>query len=499
MTLQDAISKLNILESTQQAYYHAMGVLSVDGATAAPKMSYKGRGKTMGILSGIVYGLLVNDEAAEMLNTILDNREACDAHIVRRAELLKEDYDDMTRIPVEEYTAFETLLNDADAVWHDAKEQSDYAMFAPYLEKLIDYQRRFATYKNDKKPAYDVLLDSFEKGASTATLDPFFALLREKLTPVILEVGKKPAPRTDFLHQTYPIPQQRELSRRVMDMMGIDPACCTIAETEHPFTDNNNKWDVRITTHYMEDEVASSLYSVIHEGGHALYELGTADDLQFTCLAGGATMGLHESQSRFYENLIGRSLPFCRALLPIMRDVFPEQLAGVTAEELYAALNMAQPSLIRTEADELTYGMHVMIRYEMEKLMISGEAKVADLPALWNKMYKDYLGVTVPDDRRGILQDSHWSSGAFGYFPSYALGSAYGVQMLHAMEKDIDVWAAAEKGDLTPITAWLGERIHRYGKLLKPEQLLMNAMGEAFNPLCYTDYLTKKFSELYHL
>jgi len=499
MILADAIKKINELEETRHAYYHAMSVLSVDGATAAPRQSARGRGRTLGVLSGVTYQMLVNDEVREALDTILEHRGECGQQIIRQAEELKEEYDDMTRIPMDEFVAYQTLASDADAVWHDAKEKSDYAMFAPYLEKLIDYQRRFAAYKDDKKPAYDVMLDSYEKGASTAALDPFFALLREKLTPVIQEISRRPAPRTDFLHKAYPIERQRVFSDRLMEMMGIDRSRCSIAETEHPFTDGNNKWDVRITTHYIERDVASSMYSVIHEGGHALYELGTADELQFTCLASGSTMGIHESQSRFYENLIGRSQPFCSALLPVMQEIFPEQMAGVTAQELYAAVNMAQPSLIRTEADELTYAMHIMIRYEMEKLMMAGDVRVDELPALWNKMYKDYLGVDVPSDREGILQDSHWSGGAFGYFPSYALGSAYGVQMLRAMEKDVDVWAAAEKGDLTPITAWLGEKLHRHGKLLTPAQLLQSAMGAPFDPTYYVDYLTDKFSKLYHL
>ena len=499
MDLKTALSKLDTLEETMHAYRHTMGVLSLDGATAAPKRSALGRGKTFGVLGGITYRLLVNDEVDEMLRTILSNRDGCTPAQARRAELLREDYDDLTRIPMAEYVAYQTLATEADAVWHEAKEKSDFPMFAPYLEKLMDFQRRFASYKNSSKPAYDVMLDNYEKGASMATLDPFFAMLREKLTPLIREIGQRPAPRTDFLHRVYPIEQQRAFSLHLMDMLGIDRSCCAIAETEHPFTNGFNKWDVRITTHYHERDVASSMFSVIHEGGHALYELGTGDEMQFTCLGEGSTMGIHESQSRFYENLIGRSLPFCRALYPVMRETFPEQMSDVSAEELYAAVNKAEPSLIRTEADELTYATHVMIRYEMEKLMMSGEAKVSELSGLWNSMYKDYLGVDVPCDREGILQDSHWSGGSFGYFPSYALGSAYGVQMLRAMETEVDVWAHVEKGDLAPVTAWLREKIHRHGRMLTPAQLLENALGAPFDPTCYTDYLTEKFTKLYKL
>ena len=499
MTLEQALAKMNELQAAQHAYNHAMGVLSLDGDTAAPSASARGRGETLGYLSGVTYQLLVNDEVKEALETILANKDSVTPMQHRQAELFKEDYDDSVRIPMDEYVEYSTLITQSTAVWHEAKEKDDYASFAPYLEKIIAYNRKFAAYKDDKRPAYDVLLDGYEKGASTATLDPFFALLREKLSPVIKAVAEKPAPEAAFLNQTFPIGDQRIFSDKLMNMMGIDRSRCGIAETEHPFTTNFNKWDVRITTNYSENDVADSMYSVIHEGGHALYELGTADELQFTNLAGGASMGLHESQSRFYENIIGRSLPFCKALLPVMQEVFPAQMKGVTAEALYAAVNKSCPSLIRTQADELTYGQHIAIRYEMEKRMIGGDVKVAELPALWNAMYKEYLGVTVPNDREGILQDVHWAGGMIGYFPSYALGSAYGVQMLAAMEKDFDPWADVEKGDLSRVTGWLGEKIHRHGRLLTPPQLLYSAIGQDFDPNCYVDYLTRKFTDLYKL
>ncbi len=499
MKLQEAIAKVREYEALSHAYDHAMGVLSLDGETVAPRGSSAGRGKTLGTLSGISFRLLVNPEMHEALCTVLDNRHECDAQLVREAEEIKESYDEISRIPVEEYVAYHELANDASDVWHTAKVEDDYASFAPYLEKLIAYQRRFAAYKDDTRPTYDVLLDMYEKGASTATLDPFFASLRTELTPLIQEIGKKPAPRTDFLHLHYPIAQQRVFSDRLMAMLSLDRNHCGIAETEHPFTTNFSKWDVRITTHYYENDLASSMYSVIHEGGHAMYELGTADELQGTVLAGGASMGLHESQSRLYENLIGRSEAFCHAVTPVLHELFPEQMAGVTADDLYRAVNLAQPSLIRVDADELTYGNHIMVRYELEKRLIGGDLSVKDLPGEWNRLYKEYLGIDVPNDRMGVLQDSHWSGGMMGYFPSYALGSAYGVQMLRVMEKDVDVWTPVAQGNLTPVNDWLREKIHRHGRMLKPHQLLENACGCAFDPTVYTDYLKEKFARLYHL
>ena len=285
----------------------------------------------------------------------------------------------------------------------------------------------------------------------------------------------------------------------LMEVMGLDRSLCGIAESEHPFTINFNTRDVRITTHYHEDAVASSMYSVIHEGGHALYELGGDPKYDFTFVYGGVSMGIHESQSRFYENIIGRSLSFIRYIFPKMKELFPEQLEGVTAERFYRAVNKAEPSLIRTEADDLTYALHVMVRYEIEKKLISGKLKVADVPAEWNRLYKEYLGVDVPDDTLGCLQDSHWSGGSIGYFPSYALGSAYGPQLLHKMQQQLgSVDALVESGRLCEITAWLRENIHRHSSLYKPGELFEMVCGK-FDAKFYTDYLTEKYSALYSL
>ena len=499
MTLNEAIEKLNELEKAAYALGHAQSILFVDGDTVAPKNSWKGRGKALSYVGELMYRQLVNPETGEVLETILQHKDETDEVTFRRAEVMKESYDDLHILPMEEFVAYQELTNESSAVWHDAKEKSDWNMFAPYLEKLIAARRRFASLKDPAKPAYDILLDQYEKGAVMADLDPFFRTLREELSPVIREVAAREKPVPAFMKGPWPVAQQRIFSDKLMALEGLDPLNCAIGETEHPFTGGPNKWDIRITTHYHEEDPFSSMYSVIHEGGHALYEMDVRDDLQFTGLAGGVTMGVHESQSRFYENIIGRSRAFCAPLLKILKEVFPEQMKGVTEEELYSAINLSKPSLIRTEADELTYSLHVMIRYELEKAMIAGNLKVADIPGEWNRLYKDVLGVDVPDDRRGCLQDSHWSTGYIGYFPSYALGSAYGVQMLRQMEKTVDVWGTVAKGDLSPVTAWLTENIHQYGALKKPQDLLPAAMGGPLDATVYTDYLKKKFSELYGL
>ena len=498
MELKTALEKLDELQKKMYAYGAASNALYLDGVTVAPRDTSEGRGVALGILAGEEHKLFASAATGELLDALEAHRDALDVRQKRQTELLRRSYTQLTRIPADEYMEYAMLTNEASDVWHKAKEQNTFEMFRPVLEKLVAFNRKFAGYYDSTKAPYDALLNEYERGMTMEKLDAFFAALREKIVPVIHAVGEKPQIDDGFLHRHYPAEIQRKFSDYLMEVMGLDRAHCGIGETEHPFTLNFNSQDVRITTHYVENSLAESMYSVIHEGGHALYERGVDPQNDYTVLAGGSSMGIHESQSRFYENLIGRSRPFVHAIFPRIQEFFPEQLKDVDAETFYRAVNKAQPSLIRTEADELTYSLHVMVRYEIEKQLIGGTLAVKDIPTEWNRLYKEYLGVDVPNDRQGCLQDSHWSGGAFGYFPSYALGSAYGAQMLRNMEKDVDVWGSVGKGDLAPVTAWLKEKVHRYGSLLEPAQLVENACG-VFDPTVYTDYLTKKFSELYGL
>lgn len=497
MDLNTALQALETLQRKQYAYNHVLTITQLDAETAAPRGTAEGRGIAMGILAGEMHALFANDEVGKLLDYLDERKEELDFLHRRQVEDLRRDYRQMRRIPAQEYMAYSQLLNEASDVWHRAKEQSDFALFRPVLEQIVAYNRKFAGYYDPDKAPYDALLDQYERGTDVETLDGFFGSLRAAIVPLLAKVAAAPAPDVSFLRQDWPVEGQRKLSDYLMAVEGLDRDHCGIAETEHPFTTNANNKDVRITTHYYPEDFTSSMYSVIHEGGHALYELGVADALQYTCLV-NMSMGVHESQSRFYENIIGRSLPFVTAIFPKLRELFPAQLRNVTAEMLYKAVNKVQPSLIRTEADELTYPLHIMVRYEIEKKLISGEMEVGDVPAAWNALYKEYLGVEVPDDKRGCLQDSHWSGGAIGYFPSYALGSAYGAQMLVNMERDVPgLWDAVGKGDLAPVTAWLREKVHRHGSSLTPAQLVENACGGPFDPKYYVNYLTRKYSGLY--
>ena len=498
-SLDQALGALKKLQQTQAAYNHAIGVLYHDATTVAPSDTWEGRGKTMEIMSQITYDLTANPENGELLAYLEARKEELTPQQNREVEVLRKGYDQLHRIPAEEYVAYSVLLNDAQAIWEKAKNEDDFDAFALYLEKIVSYNRKFAGYYQPDMKPYDALLNEYEEGLNTETLDAFFAQLRQVIVPLLEKIQKAEQIDDSFLSQSYPIEQQKKFSDYLMEVMGLDRSHCGIAESEHPYTTNFNNKDVRITTHYHENNLHFSMYSVIHEGRHALYELGADDCYNYTALSGGVSMGIHESQSRFYENLIGRSEAFIRCIFPKVKELFPEQMKNVDAEQFYRAVNKAEASLIRTEADELTYCLHIMVRYEIEKQLISGTLDVKNVPAEWNRLYKEYLGIEVPNDREGCLQDSHWSGGAVGYFPSYALGSAYGPQILKVMEKDLgDVYEDVAKGDLSRVTGWLKEHIHRHASFIKPGELFESVCGK-FDAKYYTDYLTEKYTKLYQL
>ena len=511
MEWQKKLDELAKLQQTLHAYEHALGSIYLDSATVAPRGATLARSQTMGILTEKHYELLTGEETGALLAELEtgnaggagdqapeSGNTSCgtlDEVRARQVGLLKEERDKLTRIPVEEFVEYSQLTNEAESVWYEAKGNNDYETFRPYLTKIIAFNRRFAGYKDASKPAYDVLLDEFEKGADQTMLDGFFASLREQVVPLLMRVKDRPI-ADGFLRGHFPEAKQRELSDELMRIMGLDREHFAIHTTEHPFTIGFNKYDVRITTHYHEDSLVSSLYSVLHEGGHGLYDHGVADEYQYTFLADGASMGMHESQSRFYENIIGRSEGFINFLWPALKRLFPGEL-NVSQRDFFRAVNRAQPSLIRIEADELTYSLHIMVRYELEKQLIAGTLSTHDLPDAWNRLYKEYLGVDVPSHSQGVLQDTHWSGGSFGYFPSYALGSAYGAQFAHFMGKDLNLEALAGEGNLEPITAWLREKIHRHGAMYTPKDLMMRVCGEAFDPKYYVAYLEKKMKDVY--
>ena len=498
--METSLKKLYDIQSKLSAYNHAMSLIFYDGATVAPRGTAENRGHALGVLSEEHYKIATSDETVSLLEELDSVKDQLSEKDARTVYLMLRDIRDMKKIPMNEYVAYQELLVEADDVWHRAKESSDFPLFRPVLEKIFDFEKRFAGYcAPDKKP-YDYCLNKYEAGLTTEKCDEFFSALKASLVPLISRIGKAEQLRDDCINGNFPSSKQRELSYLLMEMMGIDLDKCGLGETEHPFTTSiGSHRDVRITTNYHENNFASSMYSVIHEGGHALYDMNSDDSLAYTVLDGGVSMGIHESQSRFYENLLGSSRGFANLVFPELCKIFPDEMKGYTAEDLYRAINKVEPSLIRVEADEVTYCLHVMIRYELERRVMEGSLAVADLPAEWNRLYKEYLGVDVPDDRRGVLQDSHWSGGCIGYFPSYALGSAYGVHLLHVMGKSVDVTGCVSEGDFEKINEWNREHIWRYGQMKSPSVLLEEALGESFDPMYYVKYLENKYSELYGL
>lgn len=498
MTTEQALEKLAEFEKANEALGYATMVIYYDGATAAPKKSSDIRAESLGYLAGKSYELTTCPETVEMLETLNSDIKKFDSVTARKVSELYRNYDRTRRIPADEFVSFQMLLAKSDAVWHEAKEKSDFALFEPYLTQIFDGVKKISAYTDPGKNTYDALLGNFERGLTTVQCDKFFATLRSRLVPLIKEITSVKQIDDAPLKQLFPIATQRDFSDFVMHVMGIDRERCIIGETEHPFTTGQTKNDVRITTHYHEDMVASSLYSVIHEGGHALYELNIGDDITATNIGGGVSMAIHESQSRFYENIIGRSREFCGVILPWLKEHFAPRLDGVSLDSFYKMINKSEPSLIRTEADELTYCLHIMVRYELERAVLGGDLKVKDLPGEWNRLYKEYLGIDVPDDRHGVLQDSHWSNANIGYFPSYAIGSAYGAQYLREMGKTIDVLGTVASGDLSPINDWFRDRIWKFGCLYDPDKLFASVCGE-FDPNVYADYLSNKFKAIYNI
>ncbi len=499
MTLNEAREKLSALQQKLAAFAHAESLIYYDGVTGAPKGVADNRAQTLGVLSRETYLLSTGKETVELLGFLDENRAALDRREARQVDLLLKDIRMMQKIPEDEFVAYRKLLVEADDVWHIAKETNDWKLFEPCLEKIFDFHKRAAAWCAPEKDPYDYWLDRYEEGVTTADCDAFFATLRAHIVPLLHRVQEKPQLDDAILKGSFPAAAQEAFSRELMRLIGLDLDRVGLAATEHPFTTSlGSHLDVRITTHYYEEDFSSSLYSVIHEGGHALYDTGSDRALAYTVLDGGVSMGIHESQSRFYENILGRSRAFCEYVLPVAQRYFP-QLQGRTADELYRAVNRAQPSLIRVDADELTYALHIMVRYELERRVLAGELAVRDLPGEWNRLYQEYLGIDVPDDTHGVLQDSHWSGGSIGYFPSYALGSAYGAQYLRKMREAVDVDGCLRAGNFAPINAWLRERIWQYGSLMTPKEVFRNATGEDFDPTVFTKYLEEKFTALYGL
>ncbi|ADL49852.1 carboxypeptidase M32 [Clostridium cellulovorans] len=490
---KDHLKKIEYLKST-------IALLHWDLVVKAPEKSVDYRSDMLGYLSSEEYKLTTGEAMKgflDVFSTSKDNDDIINA-MIRTA---KKNYDRVRKIPEDMYKAYTIDASKSTNAWEEAKEKNDFSIFYPHLVKMVEYKRNFSKYFGYKDNIYDALLDEYEPNATVKDIDKYFSELKEGIIDILRRVEKsKVNINDDFLKTFFAKEDQKKFTEFILDKMGYDYVSAgRIDESIHPFTTNFGNKDVRITNHYHENDFVSAVFSAIHEGGHAIYEQNISDDLIGTGLAMGVSMGIHESQSRFYENIIGRSKGFWKFFFPEAKKRFP-QFKNVSFDDFYRAINKVQCSLIRIEADELTYSLHIIIRYEIEKMLINGEIEVKDLPSVWNDKYEEYLGVRPDNDAVGVLQDVHWSDGSFGYFPSYALGNIYGAQLLIKIEKEIDdMYAKIEQGELSEIKSWLKENIHKYGAIYEPRILLEKITGERLKPKYFLDYLRKKYEEIYEL
>ncbi|TAA72269.1 carboxypeptidase M32 [Planococcus salinarum] len=485
-----------------KAYNEAVSLLYWDLRTGAPKKGVDLRSETIGTISSDIFIMSTSDEFGDLIAALEEKKEQLDPVIQRSVEEARKQYDLSKKIPPEEYKEFVILQSKAESVWETAKENTDFALFQPYLEKLVATTKKMIGYWGEKNgSAYNTLLDQYEPGMTTEILDDVFGQLRNRIIPLVQRIAASTSkPDTDFLYRHFPKEAQRDFSNKILDQLGYDFEAGRLDETVHPFMIGINRQDVRITTKYDEKDFRTAVFGTIHECGHALYEQNIGEDLSGTFVEGGASMGIHESQSLFLENFVGRSDKFWEGNYELLKVFSPEQFSQVKQEDFIRAINESKPSLIRIEADELTYALHIMIRYELEKGLFNGEFEVKDLPQLWNDKYEEYLGIRPSNDAEGVLQDVHWAGASFGYFPSYALGYMYAAQFKNAMLNDLpnydDLLAT---GNIGPIREWLTDNVHRHGSMKKPLEILEEATGEGLNADHLAKYLEEKYSAVYQL
>jgi carboxypeptidase Taq len=501
------LERLRALDAELRRLIHVSAVLSWDQETYMPPKAVGERSEQLELLSGLIHDRQCSPELGGLLSQagVSDRRPLGpdDAAPVERAYLreLYRAYRRSTRLPRRLVTELAKQAAVGQARWQEARKASDFGQFAPQLEVILGLVREIASCLGYTEHPYDPLLDEYEPWMKTSELERVFAGLRPKLRGLVQRIrssGRQPD--TSFLKTPYPVDRQREFSLTVLRAIGYDFQRGRLDESAHPFTTTLGRADVRLTTRYNPEFFNTGVFGTIHEAGHGLYELGIGAELADTILADGTSMGIHESQSRMWENLIGRSLPFWVFFYPRLKALFPQALEAVRLEDFHRAINAVEPSLIRVEADEVTYNLHILVRFELEKRLISGELKVGELPEAWNAQYREDLGVSVPDDAQGVLQDIHWSMGSFGYFPTYALGNLYAAQFYRTMKRDLPgMEEELVRGEFAPVLSWLRDKVHRLGRLVPAAELCRQVTGESLDPACLAEYLEGKYAAVYEL
>ena len=500
MTARDNWKKLSKILDEADAYDRAIGKLNFDLECTAPEEGMDQAGEDMAILGQRLFSLTHSKRYVALLTALKNDSEGLTDRQKRAVEILWRSHEKEKNLSPAFAYRFDLAQTRAYTAWLGAKKASDFSRFAPAFEKIVDLTRKAILLRDKKYPTvYDALLDDYEPGGSIGQLDGFFSALKARILPLIKRIEEEGREiRTDFLTRPVPIAKQEQFSRAILDLEGLRRTALVLSTTEHPFTDHYGPHDVRVTTHYYENNFVSNIFTTLHEGGHALFMQNEPEEYYADHVADEMTSAMHETVSRFFENYIGRSAAFVHYLYPIVQKVGGKTFSDVSEEELYLAVNSSKPGLNRCDSDELTYPIHVMIRYELEKAFVNGDLAIKGIPAAWNERYKAYLGVDVPNDAEGCLQDVHWT-GMYGYFPSYALGNAYGAQILHTMEKEFDVFDAVSKGDLSKVGAWLTERVFSIASLTDPDEWIKRITGEPLNVNYYLDYLENKFKTIYQL
>ena len=478
---------------------NAVALLSWDQETHMPKKGMTARAEQLATLQGLHHERIVDTAVGDLIAKLESNGSLSELQSCALREF-KFDRDRATKVPVDLVKEIARVQASALSAWGEARKVRDFRLFAPELTRLLELRRAMADAYGAPPGGerYDALLEGHEKGMRVARLVPLFESLCDWLVPAIQKISAAPTPRSDFLEGQFDADRQWQFTLELLEAMGFDMQAGRQDRSVHPFTTSFDTEDVRITTRIFDNLPLSSVFSSIHEAGHALYEQGLPAEHRRSVLCSATSMGLHESQSRLWENLVGRSQQFWTAFLPRYRQLFPERLGDVSPDAFVAAVNRVEQSPIRVEADEVTYNLHIFIRFELELQLLRGELQVSDLAAAWNERYRRLLGIHVSDDTQGVLQDIHWAWGEFGYFPTYTIGNLYSASLFEAALRSIpDLMSFIEQGRLLPLRDWLKTHVHRFGRIYEAEQIVQKATGIGLNAADFIAYLTRKYQALY--
>ena len=483
-----------------EVYQHAAHIVTFDQETICPKKGLESQGEVAAFLGNQAYKLVKQDCFVAAANALYEHRDELGEFDGRLAEGLHRQYLKTKNITPEQAHEFSLIYNRAFVAWMSARGEKDYSLFEGALGEVVGAMQKEVSLREGALPdLYDELLSDYDRGINSEDLDRLFAQCKERLLPLLRRIEQSPKKiRTDFLTREVTDEQQKKMAQYLLELMHYDFERGAFTTTEHPFTDELGRNDIRVTTHYYPKMFYSSIYSIIHEGGHALFDQLQPQENYDYFITDQKTMGQHESVSRFYENRIGRSRSFIHLIYDKVKEIFPEVMYDVSEQELYEAMNLVSPSLIRTEADEFTYTFHIIIRYELEKMILSGKAQLQDLPRLWSEKYMEYLGVVPQNDREGILQDVHWASG-MGYFPTYALGNLYNAMYYNRMKEELDIDALVSEGRIDIINDWMAEHVFRYADRRDPKDWIRGITGRELTADDFLDYLEEKYTALYEL